>query len=206
MNQFPGGNPFGGMQPQFPGSFPAPQGFGQFGNSGGFFGGNAGFPGANPFAGGAQFPSGGGFPGAGFPGTGFPPQGFPVTGFPPSSPGAFPQGGFGFPQGAGGFGGLQPPYAPFSQGPVPPPFGNENYFGSGNYGRPRSRHSSRHRSGSRRRHRRSSSSSSGDDRPEHGVFGGRVPPQYNNFQPFPNVAPLSPRGGSPVIPPRRPVW
>jgi len=174
MNPF-GGNPFGGGFPQqFPGSFPQ-QGFGQF-SSGGRFP-NAGVPmQGGVFQGGAPF---------------LPPPGF-------SSPpigGQFGQG-FGFPPAPGGFGYQQFPYGPQFP-PGQPPYGNPNYFGSGSYGRPRSRHSSRRRSKTRRHRSSSSSSSSSDEHPNRGSpFGGRGNP-YANIQPFSNMPPIPPRGGSP---------
>lgn len=114
--------------------------------------------------------------------------------------------GFGFPATpGGGFGYPQPPFGGQLSPGQQPPYGNQNYFGSGGYGRPRSRHSSRRRSHSRRR-QTSSSSSDDDNRYNRGPpFGGPGNP-YANVQPFPNMPPVSPRGGSPLIPPRRPAW
>jgi hypothetical protein len=159
----------------------------------------------------------------------------PVNGvvFPPRSfsPGPMNGGqfgpGFGAPVIPGGGYGNQP--MPFPSGPQQPPFVEPNHFGSGTYEGPRSRRSSRHRSGSRRRRRsRSPSSSSDDERRGRGSpYAGPgipynnaslyqnvplLPPRsgspvlpYNNFTPFPNVVPMSPRAGSPVIP-QRPIW
>ncbi len=156
---------------------------------------------------GGQFGQGFGFPAA--PG-GF---GYQQPPFAPQFPlGQQPPFGSQFPAGQ------QPPFGsqfpagqqtPFgSQFPVgqQPPFGSLNYFGSGSYGRPRSRRSSRRssRRGSKSRRHRSSSSSSSSDRNQN-----RGPPfagpgnLYGNLQPFSNMPPLSPRGGSPIIPPRR---
>ncbi len=91
---------------------------------------------------------------------------------------------------------------PFPSEQVQSSFGNPNYFGSGSYDRPRSRRSSRRRSKSRHR----DSSSSNDERHRRGSpFAGPETP-YQNLQPFQNIPPLPPRIGSPVIPPRMPMW
>ena len=172
-------NPFGGntFGNGLAGPFPQPN-FGQFGSSGAFFNGGIPFQGNNM----NMFPTGNGVV--------LPPRSYspgPISGpFGPS---------FGTPFVAGnGF---------INQ----PPFGEPTYFGSGSYDRPRSRHGSRHRSksGRRRRHSRSSSSSDDEYRGRGSPFAGPGVP-YENLQPFPNVVPLSPRAGSPNIPPRVPLW
>ncbi|CAF1350227.1 unnamed protein product [Rotaria sordida] len=193
-------NPFGGNPTfSYPGSFPQ-QGFGQFGTTGGYF------TGGYPYSGGNFFSSG------------QPLSSPPASGFPAQAIGAQFGQGFTFPQVPSGFG-YQPssfmpqaqpsPYgAPFPQeqpSPYGAPFpqeqfsyGNPNYFGSGSYGRPRSRHSS-HRRRSRPRHRRSSSSSSSssDEHRRRGSPFGHPGNYYGN---------IPPRGGSPSIPPRPPGW
>lgn len=98
----------------------------------------------------------------------------------------------------------QPIPFPMGMGGQQPSFGEPTYFGSGSYDRPRSRHRSKSRS-RRRRHSRSSSSSDDEYRGRGSPFAGPGMP-YENLQPFPNVVPLSPRAGSPVIPPRVPLW
>jgi hypothetical protein len=178
-----GGNAFGnGLAGPFPGPLPQP-GFGQYGNAGGYYNGNI------PFQGGNMFPAGG---------VVFPPRSF--------SPGPM-NGQFG-----PNFGGpLIPPgngymnqQIPYPLGPQQMEFVEPNHFGSGAFGRPRSRHrsTSRHR---RRRHSRSSSPSDDELNPRGSPFAG---PEisYQNLPPFQNVPPLFPQRGSPVIPPRRPLW
>jgi hypothetical protein len=94
---------------------------------------------------------------------------------------------------------------PFPSGQYEPAFVEPNHFGSGAYGRPRSRRSSRHRSKSRRR-RGSASSSSDDERyPQGSPYAGAGVP-YQNVQPFQNPPLFAPRVVSPVIPPQTPVW
>jgi hypothetical protein len=112
---------------------------------------------------------------------------FPSQSFSPGPMGGQFGAGFGAPLIPGsGFGNQS---VPFPSGPQQPPFSDPNQFGSGAYGRPRSRH----RSQSRRRRSRSSSSS--DDERYHGgsPFAGPGIP-YNNPQPYENVPP---RPGSP---------
>lgn len=154
--------------------------FGQFGNAGGYFNGNI------PFQGNNMFPQGNGMV--------LPPRSYspgPISGpFGPS---------FGTPLMPGN--GFMNQPTPFPVGPQQPPFVEPNHFGSGAFGRPRSRH----RSKSRRRHSRSSSSSDDEYRGRGSPFAGPGVP-YENLQPFPNMVPLSPRAGSPVIPPRVPLW
>ena len=101
------------------------------------------------------------------------------------------------------------PIAPQPQYSVDDP----NHFGSGSYGRSRSRRSSRHRSGSRHRSR---SPSTSDDERYHHRRGSPYAHQYGAFQPFPQVPVIPPNSGSPILfPPRsgspgfigqRPVW
>lgn len=215
------GNAFGGGFPQgYAGPFP-PQALGAFGAGAGFGSGLSPQPAGMPFQGGNIFGGGvspfqagvpfqGGNPFVGGAGA-FPPSPFAPSGFSaPPMGGQFGQG-FGYPPGAGGFGGYPPQnFGPQFPGGQPPQYGNPNYFGSGSYGRQRSRGSSRRRSGSRRR--RSSSSSSSDDnlQPRGSPFVPGPPNPYANLQPYPNMPPLSPRGGSPIIPPplppHRPAW
>ncbi|CAF2499224.1 unnamed protein product [Rotaria sp. Silwood2] len=194
MNPY-GSNPFG-VGPSFPyaGAFPQ-QGFGQFGNTGGFFHSGVPLPGGNFFQ-------------------GNPPLSPPATGFPPQPIGGQFGQGYSFSSAPGGFGYPPASYMP----PVPQPqfgapfppeqyhYGNQNYFGSGAYGRTRSRsrHSSRHRS--KPRHRSRSSSSSSNERRRRGSPFGHPGHFYGNASPFANVPPIPPRGGSPIIPPRPPVW
>jgi hypothetical protein len=201
----------GGLPQQFSGPFPQ-QGFGQLGSGGGFFNSGPQFPGGNAFSGGSPFPGGmpfsGGSPFQGvnaFPGgnpfsSPLPPSGFP------SGPIGSPFGqGFGFPAGSGGFGYQPQPFgSPFFPGQQPP-FANQNYFGSGSYGQPRSRHSSRRSSKSRRR-RTSSSSTSSDENSGRGSPFFNPGNPYVNLQPFPNMPPVPPRVASPLIPPQRPIW
>ena len=178
-----GGNAFnGGLVGPFPGPLPQ-QGFGQFGNVGGYFNGGV------PYQGGNMFPAGG---------VVLPPRSY--------SPGPM-NGQFG-----PGFDGPIAPGNPFMNQPIQfpsgiqqPPFVEPNQFGSGTFGRPRSRPGSRHRSKSRRRRSRSSSSSDDERNPRGSPFAGPGIP-YQNMQQFPNFVPLSPRAGSPVIPPRVPLW
>jgi len=112
--------------------------------------------------------------------------------------------GFGAPLAPGN--GFMNQQMPLPAGQFEPGFVDPNYFGSGAYGRPRSRRSSRRRSKSRRR-RGSGSSSSADERyPQGSPYTGAGVP-YQNSQPFQNMPPLfAPRPGSPVIPPQTPVW
>lgn len=198
-----GGNAFGsGLPAPFPGQLPQ-QGFGQFGNPGAFYNGGM------PFQGGNMFPAGG---------AGFPPRSFssgPMGGgFPPRSFSPGPMGGGQF---GSGFGVPIMPGNGFMNQQIPPPFVEPNQFGSGDYNRPRSRHASRHRSKSRGRRGSASSSSDDEYRRRGSPFAGPGNPYQNmqpylnmqpypNMQPFQNMPPLSPRAGSPVIPPRRPVW
>jgi hypothetical protein len=179
-----GGNAFGnGLSPSFQTPLPQP-GFGQFSNVRGFYNGGAPFPGGN------VFPAGGAV--------------FPPRSFSPGPMGGQFGPGFGVPLAPGnGFVNQQIPF-PFGQ-QQQPPWIDPNYFGSGVYDRPRSRHSSRHRSKSRHR-RGSSSSSSDDERHRRGSPFAGPGIQYQNLQPFQNIPPLPPRAGSPNLPFQRPVW
>ncbi|CAF4583515.1 unnamed protein product [Rotaria sp. Silwood1] len=178
-----GGNAFdNGMIPQYSGRLPQ-SGYGQFNNPAGYF--NTSGP----------FPAGNAMPGAAFPPTGFtsPPI---IAPFGPGFNGPIMYGG-----------GFVNPQMPFPYGQQPP-FVGPSSFGSGAYSRSRSRHSSRHRSKSRGRRGSRSPSSGDDERYRHrrgSPFAGPGMP-YMNVEPFSNVPPLSPRAGSPVIPPRRPGW
>jgi hypothetical protein len=132
MNRNPfGGNAFGsGMAGLYPNPLSQPGfgQFGQFGNAGGYFNGSI------PFQGGNMFP-------AGVNGVVLPPRSFspgPMNG--PFVPG------FGVP--IAPVNGFMNQPIPFPSGPQQPPFFEPNQFGSGSYGRPRSRHGSRHRSNS----------------------------------------------------------
>jgi len=182
-----GGNAFGsGLVGPYSYSAPVSQpGFGQFGNAGGYFNGGI------PFQGGNMFP-------AGSNGVVLPPRSFspgPMNG--PFVPG------YGVPV-APGNGFMNQPI-PFPSAPQQPPYFEPNQFGSGTFGRSRSRHGSRHRSKSRGRRSRSPSSSEDEYDPRGFPFTGPGVP-YQNLQPFQNMPPRSPRAGSPVIPPRVPLW
>ncbi|CAF0983127.1 unnamed protein product [Rotaria sordida] len=174
------------MMSQYSGPLHQP-GYGQFGNTGGYFQSSG------------PFPAGSVMPGAGFSSAGF-----------SSSPMISPYGsGFSGPMMHGG--GFVNPQVPFSYGQQPQ-FAGPSHFGSGIYDRPRSRHSSRHRSKSRsRRGSRSSSRSDNERRHRGSPFAGPGMPYMNtepymNMEPYSNAPPLSPRAGSPVIPPRRSGW
>ncbi|CAF3374935.1 unnamed protein product [Rotaria sp. Silwood2] len=181
-------NPFGGntfdqgMMRQYSGPLHQP-GYGQFGNAGGYFNASGPFP-----------------AGSVMPGIAYPPAGF-------TSPPVINPFGSGFNGPMMPNGGFVNPQVPFPYGQQPP-FVDPNHFGSGAYNRSRSRHSSRHRSKSRGRRGSRSPSTSDNERHHHGrgsPFAGPGMP-YVNLEPYPNVPPLSPRAGSPVIPPRRPGW
>ncbi|CAF2053059.1 unnamed protein product [Rotaria magnacalcarata] len=207
MNPY-GGNPFAGNSPfQYSGSFPQ-QGFGQFGNNGGYFNGLSSFPAGNAYQGSSPFSLNP--PTPGFPQSPFNNQFGQGFNFPPASGGSgtyqqspyMPQ----FP------GASQPPYTPRfpavsqpSYVPSFPPeqnqFGGFNYFGSGAYGRNRSRRASRHRS--KPRHRSTSSSSSSDDNQRRGSPFGVAGNAFRNVSPYQN---MQPRIGSPLLPPRPPGW
>jgi hypothetical protein len=212
-----GGNAFGsGLVGPYPYSAPVSQpGYGQFGNAGGYFNGGIPFQGGNMFPAGSNGvvlpprsfspgPMNGPFvPGFGIPvapgnGVVLPPRSFspgPMNG--PFVPG------YGVPV-APGNGFMNQPI-PFPSGPQQPPYFEPNQFGSGTFGRSRSRHGSRHRSKSRGRRSRSPSSSEDEYDPRGFPFTGPGVP-YQNLQPFQNMPPRSPRAGSPVIPPRVPLW
>ncbi|CAF3380554.1 unnamed protein product [Rotaria socialis] len=207
MNPY-GGNPFTGNSPfQYPGSFPQ-QDFGQFGNNGGYFNGLGSFPTGNAHQG--SFPFSLNPPTPGFRQTPFNNQFGQGFNFPPASGGSdayqqspyMPQ----FPRAS------QPPYTPrfpaVSQPSYVPSFpleqnqfGGSNYFGSGAYGRNRSRRSSRHRS--KPRHRSTSSSSSSDDNRRRGSPFDVADNAFGNVSSYQN---MQPRIGSPLLSPRLRDW
>jgi hypothetical protein len=185
-------------------------GFGQYGNLGTFPNGGLPFQGGNFYANPSTIPSSGYAPASMM--TPFS-QSFGFTA-PPANFGYQPppfMPGYSVGQPSQFFPGTQPSYSP----QVSRTYEEANYFGSGSYGRPRSRHSSRHssrhRSSSRRRHQRTSSSSSNEE-PERyhqrtgSPYAARGSP-YNNRQSSSNIPSISPRTGSPIPPQSgRPLW